>query len=291
MGPGGTVTRVPGSAGPPGIRRHAMIETTAMAIDAAVRTPVFFGACAAMMLWEAAAPRRLTVRETIRTRWRVNITLFLVNATLLNLLLPGLAVAAAVLAVDRQIGVFAWVDSPYWLSFVVTVLVLDFVRYGYHRLMHEVPLLWRLHRSHHSDPEYDVTTGFRFHPGEALLGTGLGLLTILALGGPVIAVLVSEIWATVTSMFTHANGRLPPAVESLVRRVLVTPDLHRIHHSIRREEASSNFGNSFVVWDRLFGTLRAQPIDGHDGMTIGHPDYRTPDRLRLRSLLEDPLRP
>lgn len=267
-----------------------MLETTANAIDAAVRTPAFFFAFAAMVLWEAAAPRRLTVRETIRARWQVNIALFLLNAILLNLALPGLAVATAAVAVERRIGLFAWLDAPYWLAFVSTVLVLDLVRYVSHRLMHQVPLLWRLHRSHHSDPEYDVTTGFRFHPAEALFVTVTGLAAILVLGGPVLAVLASEVWATVTSMFTHANVRMPARLELALRRVLVTPDLHRIHHSIRREEASSNFGNSFVLWDRLFRTLRAQPIDGHDGMTIGHPDYRTADRLRLRSLLADPLR-
>lgn len=266
------------------------METVTTAIDAAVRTPVFFFAFAAMVLWEAAAPRRLTVRETVRARWSVNIALFLFNATLLNLILPGLAIATALAAAEWHIGVLAWLGTPAWLAFAVTLLVLDVVRYATHRAMHEVPHLWRFHRSHHSDPEYDVTTGFRFHPGEALLTTAAGLVAILALGGPVAAVFVSEIWATVTSMFTHANIRLPVSVEALLRRILVTPDLHRIHHSIRRDESSSNFGNSFVIWDRLFGTLRAQPVDGHEGMTIGHPDYRTPDRLTLRSLLTDPLR-
>lgn len=265
------------------------MDDAATSLDAAWRTPALFFAFAALAMWEALAPRRLTVRATIVARWRVNISLFLINATLLNLLLPGLAVAAAAFAVDRGLGVFAWVQAPYALAFVLTFLILDLVRYTTHWVMHRVPLLWRLHRSHHSDPEYDITTGFRFHPVEAAFHTVAGILAVLLLGGPVLAVLASELWATIAALFTHANARIPIALDKRLRRVLVTPDLHRVHHSIRYEESASNLGNSLVFWDKLFGTYREQPADGHEAMEIGHPAYRTPESVALGRVLIDPI--
>jgi sterol desaturase/sphingolipid hydroxylase (fatty acid hydroxylase superfamily) len=194
------------------------------------------------------------------------------------------------LAESRGWGLFHLLDTPLWLSLVVSVAALDFAIYLQHRLFHAVPLLWRLHRMHHADLEIDVTTGARFHPIEILLSMIIKLGVVIALGAPAAAVLMFEVLLNATSMFNHGNVRLPLAADRLLRWVVVTPDMHRVHHSILPRETNSNFGFNLPWWDRLLGTYRPQPEAGHDGMTIGLDIFRDVRELRLDRLLLQPFR-
>jgi sterol desaturase/sphingolipid hydroxylase (fatty acid hydroxylase superfamily) len=171
---------------------------------------------------------------------------------------------------------------------LLAVVVLDMAIYFQHRLFHAVPVLWRLHRMHHADLDLDVTTGARFHPLEILLSMAIKVAVVIALGAPAVAVVLFEILLNASSMFNHANLRLPLAVDGALRWLIVTPDVHRVHHSVIRAETDSNFGFSLSWWDRLFGTWRAQPEKGHDGMTIGLPVFRNPEQLRLDRMLVQP---
>jgi sterol desaturase/sphingolipid hydroxylase (fatty acid hydroxylase superfamily) len=179
---------------------------------------------------------------------------------------------------------------PHWLAVVACVLALDLLIYGQHVAFHKVAPLWRLHRMHHADLDIDVTTGARFHPVEILLSLGIKLIAVLALGAPPLSVLLFEVLLNATSMFNHANLALPGWLDRMLRWVLVTPDMHRVHHSWHRDETDSNFGFSLSWWDRVFGTYRDQPRDGHQGMTIGLADFRDPADLRLDRMLLQPLR-
>ena len=175
-------------------------------------------------------------------------------------------------------------------EFVIALILLDLAIYLQHRVFHAVPVLWRLHRMHHADLDIDVTTGARFHPIEILLSLGIKFGVIIALGAPALAVLVFEIGLNATSMFNHSNVRMPAVIERMVRWVVVTPDMHRIHHSIVRRETDSNFGFNFPWWDRLFRTYRPKPEAGHQGMTIGIEQFREPKELRIDRMLAQPFR-
>jgi sterol desaturase/sphingolipid hydroxylase (fatty acid hydroxylase superfamily) len=200
------------------------------------------------------------------------------------------AVGVAALAHARGWGLLgAIVSLPTWLDVVVSVIVLDLAIYFQHRLFHAVPALWRLHRVHHTDPELDVTTGVRFHPVEMLLSLGFKAVVIAGLGPPVAAVLLFEVLLNAGSLFSHANLRLPAPVDGLLRALLVTPDMHRVHHSSDPVETDSNFGFTLSWWDRLFGTYWAQPRVGHDAMTIGVEGFAAPAVLGLHRLLIQPL--
>jgi len=170
------------------------------------------------------------------------------------------------------------------------VIVLDLAIYLQHVLFHAVPVLWRLHRMHHADLEFDVSTGVRFHPIEILLSMGIKLGVVAALGTPAVAVLVFEVLLNATSMFNHGNVRLPARTDRVLRWIVVTPEMHRVHHSVVPRETNSNFGFNLPWWDRLFGTYRAQPAAGHEGMTIGIAQFRDPSELRLDRLLIQPFR-
>ena len=203
---------------------------------------------------------------------------------------PSGAVGFALLSEAHEWGLFNTIVWPTWLELLLTLLLLDLGIYLQHRLFHHVPALWRLHRMHHSDLDVDVSTGARFHPIEILLSLGIKLLLIVPLGASPLAVLLFEVALNATSMFNHSNVRIPPTIERVLRWLLVTPDMHRVHHSILRRETDSNFGFNLPWWDRLFQTYRPQPEAGHATMTLGIEQFRDPKELRLDRILAQPFR-
>ncbi|HYN39903.1 MAG TPA: sterol desaturase family protein [Rhodospirillales bacterium] len=259
-----------------------------IAHEGGIRLGYFVAVLALMLAWERAAPRRHD--RPPRLRQITNIALVAIDAALLRLLLPAAAVAASVLAQQHGLGLFNAVDLPAAVAFALTMVLLDLAVWAQHVAMHKVPLLWRLHRVHHSDVAFDVTTGVRFHPAEILLSMLYKVAVVVLLGAPAAAVIAFEVMLSVSSLITHGNVRLPAAIDRRIRRLLVTPDMHRVHHSIHREETDSNYGFTLSLWDQLFGTLRAQPRDGHAGMRIGLAAFRGADEQRLDRLLLQPLR-
>lgn len=255
-----------------------------------IRMGFFFGVLVIMALWEVAAPRRkLTVSKTLR--WTNNIGLVFFNSFILRILFPAAAVGVAISAKEQGLGLFnVYAVSPY-IAVAASVIIMDFVIYLQHVMVHAVPVLWRLHRVHHADPDYDVTTGARFHTFEIILSMLIKFATILLLGPPVIAVILFEIILNATAMFNHSNIGLPAGLDRALRWFLVTPDMHRVHHSVEDDEANSNFGFSLTWWDRVFGTYRDQPRGGHEGMSIGIHKYRdTKDVSWLTGMLTLPFR-
>jgi sterol desaturase/sphingolipid hydroxylase (fatty acid hydroxylase superfamily) len=199
-------------------------------------------------------------------------------------------VGFALLAQQRGWGLFNSAFLPVWAKCLIALVLLDLAIYLQHRIFHYVPVLWRLHRMHHADLNVDVTTGVRFHPVEILLSLGIKFLVIVPLGAPPLAVLAFEIGLNASSMFNHSNVQLAARIERWLRWIVVTPDMHRVHHSIVRREADSNFGFNFPWWDRLFKTYRAQPEAGHDSMTLGVQEFRDPKEFRLTRMLTQPFR-
>jgi len=214
----------------------------------------------------------------------------LVDTLLGRVVAPVGAAGFALLAEAHRWGLFNRVSVPAWLAFLVALLLLDLAIYVQHRVFHSVPLLWRLHRMHHADLDVDVTTGTRFHPIEILLSLGVKLVVVLTLGAPTLAVLVFEIGLNAISMFNHSNVRIPPTLERVLRWLVVTPDMHRVHHSLLRRETDSNFGFNFPWWDRLFRSYRSQPEAGHESMTLGLEQFRDPKELRIDRMLTQPFR-
>ncbi len=259
-----------------------------LAHEPIVRGAIFLVILLGMAVWELSAPRRR--REIPRLlRWSNNIALVVIDTILLRVTFPVLAVGAAVLAEERGWGLFHALEVPLLLAGVLGFLALDLAIYLQHVLFHAVPVLWRLHRMHHADLEFDVSTGLRFHPVEILLSMGIKLGVVAALGPPALAVLVFEVVLNATSLFNHSNVRLGGA-DRIVRLFVVTPDMHRVHHSVRPSETNRNFGFNLPWWDRLFGTYTAQPRDGHEGMTIGLGEFRTRRDLWLDRMLLQPFR-
>ncbi len=243
--------------------------------EGAVRLGFFLGVFGLVAWAEMLLPRRPRL-FTRRRRWSANLGLVALNTVLLRLLFPLAAVGAALWAEQRGWGLFNVTDWPRWLEVVLAVAVLDFAIWLQHVVVHAIPLLWRLHRVHHADPDYDVTTGARFHPIEILLSMGIKFCVIFLLGPAVLAVIVFEILLNATAMFNHGNLRLPLGLDRVLRWLVVTPDMHRVHHSTEEDETNSNFGFNLPWWDRLFGTYRAQPRKGHEGMEIGTRDCPDP---------------
>jgi len=257
--------------------------------ELAIRLAAFAGVFSAMALWELLAPRRpWAVGRALR--WPSNLGILVADVLAVRLLLPTAAAGVALVAAERGFGLFHVIGLPFWLAAPIGFLALDLVIYGQHVMFHHVPWLWRLHRMHHADLDIDVTTGVRFHPVEILLSLVIKIATVALLGIPVAAVVCFEVVLNATSMFNHANASLPRWLDRVARLMLVTPDMHRVHHSILRQETDSNFGFNLPWWDRLFGTYRAEPRAGHDGMTIGLPVFRDPGELRLDRLLTQPFR-
>ena len=259
-----------------------------LANEPIIRLSVFLGILVVMAAWEVAAPRRR--REIPRVlRWTNNLGVVVADTILVRLTFPIAAVGLALVAEERGWGIFNVIEAPGWVAFIVSVVVLDLVIYLQHVLFHAVPALWRLHRMHHADLDFDVTTGLRFHPVEIVLSMGIKLAAVVVLGPPAAAVLVFEVLLNGTAMFNHSNIRIPLGLDRILRLVVVTPDMHRVHHSVIPQETNSNFGFNLPWWDRLFGTYRAQPAAGHDDMTIGIELFRTPRDLWLDRMLIQPL--
>jgi sterol desaturase/sphingolipid hydroxylase (fatty acid hydroxylase superfamily) len=254
-----------------------------------LRFGVFLAIFLAIALWEIAAPRRRSGFGR-RARWPHNLALLAVDVAVLRLVAPGAAIAVALAGEAHGWGLVNALARPGWLAVPLAVVFLDLAIYFQHVTFHAVPTLWRLHRVHHSDLDLDVTTGTRFHPIEILISTGVKCTAVAAIGAPAVAVLGFEVLLNATAMFSHANASLPGAVDRWVRWLVVTPDMHRVHHSVVYNESASNFGFNLPWWDRLFGTYRAQPAAGHDAMTIGVDAFRSPAELRLDRLLAQPFR-
>lgn len=254
-------------------------------VEMIVRLSCFFGVLIAMALWELFAPRRvLTIDKT--PRWLSNLALVVLNTVIARIALPITAVAAALFAESRQWGVLTLVAWPIWVEVILAVLVFDLVIYLQHVMFHAVPLLWRLHMVHHADMDIDVTTGLRFHTLEIVLSALIKLSVVVVLGPPALAVVLFEVLLNATSMFNHSNISLPPWLDRIVRLLVVTPDMHRVHHSVIRRETNSNFGFNLPWWDFLLGTYRDQPEKGHDKMEIGLTQYRDQSQVeRLPGML------
>jgi sterol desaturase/sphingolipid hydroxylase (fatty acid hydroxylase superfamily) len=248
--------------------------------EAKIRLGFFFGILTLIALLEWLAPRRaLTTSKA--GRWFTNLGIIALNPISVRLVFPVLPVGMALLAADRHWGLLNIMALPYWLKVVIAVIILDLQ----HVLHHAIPILWRLHMVHHADLDFDVTTGMRFHPIEIILSMGIKLMTVAALGPPALALLIFEVALNATSMFNHSNIHVPQPIDRVLRLLMVTPDMHRVHHSVIIRETNSNYGFNLPWWDRLLGTYKDQPERGHDGMTIGLSQFRDPKRLTLPRLL------
>ena len=251
------------------------MESLLLAHEPALRLAAFAGVLAIMAAWEVLAPRRPSALPR-RRRWPANLGIVVLNTVIVRVFFPAAALGMALSAESQGWGLLNRYDLPAWAALAAGLVLLDLAIYLQHVMFHAVPALWRLHRVHHADLDIDVTTGARFHPIEIMLSMLVKFAAIAALGVPPAAVLLFEVLLNATSMFNHANVRIPAALEPALRWLVVTPDMHRVHHSIERDETNSNFGFNLSLWDRAFGTYRAQPRAGHEAMTIGIPDFRDP---------------
>lgn len=250
-----------------------MSETFLLNYEAAIRLGFFVGVFVLFAVLETLLPRKARA-ATRNKRWITNAALLIIDTLALRVLMPMLAVSAAIIAGREHWGLFHQVDAPATLEFLLAIVLLDLAIYGQHVAFHRVPLLWRVHKVHHADRDIDVTTGVRFHPIEILISMSYKIVCVTALGAPILAVIVFEILLNAVTLFNHANLRLPASLETLLRFFVVTPDMHRIHHSVYRREADSNFGSIASIWDRAFQTYIAAPADGHRAMTIGLPEHQ-----------------
>jgi sterol desaturase/sphingolipid hydroxylase (fatty acid hydroxylase superfamily) len=253
-----------------------------MTVEPCLRLGAFLAVFGAMAVWEGARPRR-QLCEPRRLRWPANLGLVVLNTLGARVVAGGIVFSAAVLAAERGVGVLHWVPPPAFAAWTLTLLALDFAIYLQHVMFHAVPALWRLHRVHHADLGFDASTGVRFHPIEIFLSLGIKAAVVILLGAVPSAVVVFEILLNASSLFNHGNVAISEAVDRWFRCFVVTPDMHRIHHSSRTVETNSNFGFAFPWWDRLCGTYRAEPALGQLGLEIGLAEYRT--HLRLGRLL------
>ena len=249
--------------------------------EPAIRLSFFMGIFALVALWELAAPRR-ALKVSKALRWASNLGLVVLNTVILRLVFPLAGAGLAAFCAQQGWGLLNHFHVPATLAIPLAVIAMDFVIWLQHVMVHAVPALWRLHRVHHADLDYDVTTGARFHPIEIILSMLIKFATIVVLGPPVVAVVIFEVLLNATALFNHGNIRLPAGLDRVLRWIVVTPDMHRVHHSVEDDETNSNFGFNLPWWDRLFGTYRDQPRAGHEGMTIGIRGYSNPrevDRL------------
>lgn len=252
--------------------------------EQAVRIACFAGVFVVLVAWEFFAPRRV-LHASKPQRWGSNLGLVFLNSLLLRFIAPLGAVGIAMFAESVGWGLFQYYDVPSWLAIFVSVILLDFAIYLQHVMFHAIPVLWRLHMVHHADLDFDVTTGLRFHTLEIMLSLGIKCTAIVLLGASPLAVLIFEVLLNATAMFNHSNVRIPLSLDRALRLVIVTPDMHRVHHSVIRREANSNFGFNLPWWDFLLGTYRSQPDSGHEGMTIGLSQFRDERVERLPWML------
>jgi sterol desaturase/sphingolipid hydroxylase (fatty acid hydroxylase superfamily) len=255
-----------------------------MSGEAKMRLGFFFGIFALIAIFEVLAPRR-SVTSPKAGRWFTNLAMVALNPLSVRLVFPVIPIGIAVIARERHWGLLNNVDSPYWLKVAFAVVVLDFEIYLQHVLHHAIPILWRVHMVHHADLDINLTTGLRFHPIEIVVSLGIKLVTVAALGPPVLGVLIFEIALSSTSMFNHSNIHVPEGIDRILRLLIVTPDMHRFHHSVIIRETNSNYGFNLPWWDRMLGTYKNQPERGHNGMTIGLSQFQDPKHLTLPRLL------
>jgi sterol desaturase/sphingolipid hydroxylase (fatty acid hydroxylase superfamily) len=257
--------------------------------EAIVRLSAFALVFAGLAAWEIFRPRRVLVAGR-SPRWPSNIGILVVDVLVVRIFIPTAAVGASLFAAGHGWGLLRLAELRLSVASILGFLALDLVIYAQHVVFHKVPLLWRVHRMHHADLDVDVTTGLRFHPFEIAISLLIKIAVVIALGIPAVAVLAFEVVLNATSMFNHSNAAMPRWLDRLVRFVVVTPDMHRVHHSVLRHETDSNFGFNLPWWDRLFRTYRAEPEAGHAGMTVGLPIFRDARELRLDRLLTQPFR-
>jgi sterol desaturase/sphingolipid hydroxylase (fatty acid hydroxylase superfamily) len=258
-----------------------------MSHEPVVRLGFFVGVFTVMAVWELATPKR-KLRAPKGARWFSNLGIMVAGTVVVRIIFPTAAVGMALVADQRSWGLLNNHDLAPVVSIVASVLVLDFFIYLQHVMFHAVPALWRLHMVHHADVDFDCTTGLRFHPLEIVLSMVIKLAAVVVLGPPAVAVLIFEVLLNGTSVFNHGNVRLPTAVDRVLRWIVVTPDMHRVHHSVKPLETNSNFGFNLPWWDRLLGTYRAQPEDGHESMTIGLDRFQDRPRQSFLWLLALP---
>jgi sterol desaturase/sphingolipid hydroxylase (fatty acid hydroxylase superfamily) len=258
-------------------------------VEIAVRVGGAAAVFCALALWEWLAPRRRLAAGRA-PRWPGNLAILALDIAAVRLLAPTALVGVALIAADKGWGLLPALALPEWVAILLAVIALDFVIYVQHVVFHHVPWLWRVHRMHHADLDIDVTTGVRFHPLEILLSLAIKMAAVVALGAPAIAVLIFEVLLNATAMFNHSNVALPPWLEPIARCIVVTPQMHEVHHSIERRETDSNFGFNLPWWDRLFRTYRARPQAGEDGFIVGLPVFRDVAELKLVRLLTQPFR-
>jgi len=255
--------------------------------ETTLRMGVFFGVLIIMALWEIIWPKRpLAVSKVVR--WYSNLGIVLLDSFLVRLFFPIMAIGLADIAAERQWGLLNNFSFPFIPAVILSVIFLDMVIYFQHLVFHAVPMFWRLHRMHHTDLDYDVTTALRFHPIEISLSMLVKMSVVVVLGPPVLAVLIFEILLNASAMFNHGNVRLPQGIDNLIRHIFVTPDMHRVHHSEIRKETDSNFGFCLSWWDIMFGTYRAQPEKGHEAMIIGTGEFLEQRFSHLHWLLIQP---
>lgn len=255
-----------------------------MTNETLIRLAAFLGVLAVLAAWEILAPRRRLATAKLG-RWAANLSVIALNTALVRLLFATGVVGTAVISIEQGWGVLNHLSWPTWMEAVVAVIALDLVLYLQHVMFHAVPAFWRFHMMHHADLDVDVTTGIRFHPVEVLFSTLIKLASVVLLGASPVAVVSFEVLLNGTSMFNHSNVRMPAAVDRILRWIVVTPDMHRIHHSINPRETNRNFGFNLPWWDRLLGTYRAEPSQGHEGMILGLQQFRDPARLTLVGIL------
>jgi sterol desaturase/sphingolipid hydroxylase (fatty acid hydroxylase superfamily) len=260
--------------------------------EAYIRVGFFFGIFILVAFFETQSPRRVLQTSKL-VRWLSNLGVVAIDTLTVRILFPVIGIHVAYTAQEKGWGLLNVIDMPDWISVIVAILVLDLIVYLQHLMFHAVPLIWRMHMMHHADLDFDVTTGLRFHPLEIIISMVIKMTAIAALGPSVFAVILFEIILNGTAMFNHGNLKLPLSVDKYLRLLVVTPDMHRVHHSVTIRETNSNFGFNFPWWDRLFGTYRPQPAAGHEGMTIGLAQFRNPEKNNLLWMLvlpfaEDP---
>lgn len=245
-----------------------------------LRLGIFLGALILFSALEALFPRRRR-KLPRQERWLTHLCITVIDSLAIRLLGPLTAIAVAMWASSKGIGIFNVLDLPFWLEIVIAFILLDFAIYLQHVISHRVPLFWRFHKVHHTDRDLDASSAVRFHPIEILLSMLYKCGLVLIIGPAALAVLIFEIVLNASAIFNHANLRLPLGLDKFLRAVIVTPDMHRVHHSVIEGETNSNYGFNFSIWDKLCGTYKAQPQAGHDGMTIGLSEHQSSAPAKL----------
>ena len=258
-----------------------------MEFDIAIRVIAFLSVFGLMASWEIVAPRRQLSALRLK-RWVANLSVAVLNTAVIRIVLASGAVGVAMVSAEQGWGIFNILNWPIWMEVILAVLALDLLIYVQHVAFHAVPVLWKVHMVHHADPDYDVTTAVRFHPVEALSSMVIKIAGVMVIGASPTAVLAFEVILNGMAMFNHANVRILSPVDRFLRWMMVTPDMHRTHHSIIYEESNRNFGFNLSWWDRMFGTYLENPSKGHERMTLGLKQFRNPACMKLLNILRLP---